>query len=145
MPADKPKEVLWHFWVHEADRWGLHPFLHYSNCISHPLLMVNLKAHSKLSSATGEVRNQAPLSQQPCHIIWISAPNLVPWHVNSLQHLSLLWMVDHKYLCSHLNAIKQMAALNSNDVVHLPGGLCFHTPPLFYNSSVINLMYSREH
>lgn len=44
-----------------------------------------------------------------------------------------------------LSTIKQMAALNPNDVVHLPGGLCFHTLPLFYKSSVINLMYSQEH
>lgn len=38
-----------------------------------------------------------------------------------------------------------MAALNPNDVVHLPGGLCFHMLPLFCNSSVINLMSSQEH
>lgn len=51
----------------------------------------------------------------------------------SPQHLSPPWVGDHKHHCRLLDAIKQMAALNPNDVGHLPGGLCFHILPLFHN------------
>lgn len=73
------------------------------------------------------------------------APSLLPWYVHSWKHLSPLWTAGHKHRYSLLSAIKQMAVLNPNEVVHLPGGRCFHTPPLFHNSSVINLVYSQEH
>lgn len=79
------------------------------------------------------------------HIIHILGRSLPAWCAFSLQHLSSLRMADPKHRCRLLNTIKQMAALNPNDVVHLPGGLCFHILPLFYNSSVINLVYSQEH
>lgn len=41
-------------------------------------------------------------------------------------------------------ATKQMVVLHLNDVVHVPGGLCFLTQPLLFCCSVINLQrYAR--
>lgn len=41
-----------------------------------------------------------------------------------------------------LGAMKQMAVLNLNDVVHVPCGLCFLPLPLVFQSAVINLSRS---
>ena len=59
-------------------------------------------------------------------------PRLRERSLYSPQHLSPPWAGDRKHHCRRLDAMKQMAMLNPNDVVHLPGGRRFHRLPLLH-------------